>query len=166
MYCGITEIPECFAVGNGDMLIYSETSAFWAFNWVSNFAYLRYSDMIKDVQLVQNELENKFVSFVPVIDKAAEILYNSTGEEQARKFLSEYSVNEANNMTQRWKELGQYLLVKYMDGNIKREKNGEFERTETGLAPGPLQPGYPDWWYEAIVKATGEHFKVIGGSGH
>ena len=166
MYCGITEIPECFEVGNGDMLTYSETSAFWAFNRVSNFAYLRYSDMIQDVQKVQKELEDKFVTYVPAIDKAAENLFNTDGIEQARKFLTEYSVNEANNMTLRWKELEQYLLVKYMDGNVKREKDGNFERTETGLAPMPLFPGYPEWWYKAIVNSTGDHFKVIGGAGH
>ncbi len=165
MYCGITEIPECFQVGNGDMLTYSETSAFWAFNWVTNFAYLRYNDMIKDVQKLQNELEDKFVNFVPVVDKAAETLFKNS-EDQARKFITEYSVNEANNMTDRWKDLGEYLLVKYMDGNIKREKDGKFERTETGLAPSPIFAGYPEWWYEAIVKSTGDHFKVIGGAGH
>jgi dipeptidase len=166
MYCGITEIPECFAEGNGDLLTYSETSAFWAFNWVANFAYLRYNDMIIDILKVQNELENKFVTFVPVIDEAAKMLYNTAGEEQARKFITEYSVNEANNMTQHWKKLGQYLLIKYMDGNIKREKDGGFERTETGLTPSPLFPGYPEWWYRAIVNSTGEHFKVIEGNGH
>lgn len=166
MYCGISEIPESFKVGNGDMLTYSETSAFWAFNYVSNFAYLRYNDMIKDVQVVQQELEDKFITFVPVIDIAAKELFNSTNENLARKFLTEYSVNEANKMTERWKKLGQYLLIKYMDGNIKREKDGEFQRTETGLAPSPIFAGYPDWWYEAIVKSTGDHFKVIGGAGH
>ena len=166
MYCGISEIPECFRVGNGDMLTYSETSAFWTFNWVSNFAYLRYDDMIKDVQKVQQELENKFVTYVPAVDKAAQDIYKQDGEKQARKFLSEFSVNEANNMTKRWKELGQYLLVKYMDGNIKREKDGKFERTETGMAPSPIFAGYPEWWYKAIVKSTGDHFKVIGEAGH
>lgn len=165
MYCGITEIPESFRVGNGDMLTYSETSAFWTFNFVTNFAYLRYSDMIKDVQKVQSELENKFVSYVPVIDKAAETLYKSNPD-QARKFITEYSVNEANNMTSRWKQLGQYLLVKYMDGNIKREKDGKFERTETGMPPSPIFAGYPEWWYEVIAKATGDSKKVIGGAGH
>ncbi len=89
---------------------------------------------------------------------------NKPVEEQARKFLSEFSVNEANNMTKRWKQLGQYLLVKYMDGNIKKEKNGQFERTETGMAPSPIFAGYPEWWYKAIVKSTGDHFKVIGGA--
>jgi dipeptidase len=165
MYCGITEIPESFRVGNGDMLTYSETSAFWAFNFVTNFAYLRYSDMIKDVQKVQSELENKFVNYVPVIDKAAETLYASNPD-QARKFITEYSVNEANNMTTDWKKLGQYLLVKYMDGNIKREKDGQFERTETGMPASPIFAGYPEWWYKVIAKATGDNKKVIGSAGH
>ena len=164
MYCGITEIPECFAVGNGDMLTYSETSAFWTFNQVTNFAYLRYNDMIKDVQKVQQELEDKFVSYVPVIDKAAEALYNSGEQEKARDFISQYSVNEANNMTARWKELGQYLLIKYIDGNVKREKDGAFERTETGMPRAPHFNGYPEWWYRVIVEKTGEHLKVIGES--
>ena len=162
MYCGINKIPECFAVGNGDMLTYSETSAFWTFNFVSNFAYLRYDDMIKDIQKVQKELEDKYVTYVPIIDQAAETLLNSKGEDQARAFITEFSDNEANNMTARWKQLGHYLLVKYMDGNIKREKDGKFERTDTGLAPAPLQPGYPEWWYKAIVNSTGDHFKVKG----
>jgi dipeptidase len=165
MYCGITEIPECFKVGNGDMLTYSETSAFWTFNFVTNFTYLRYSDMIKDVQKVQSELENKFVTYVPLIDKAAETLYKNNKEE-ARSFITEYAVNEANNMTKEWKKLGEYLLVKYMDGNIKKEKDGKFERTEYGLAPQPIFAGYPEWWYKAIVNSTGDHLKVIGSAGH
>jgi dipeptidase len=164
MYCGITEIPECFKVGNGDMLTYSETAAFWVFNQVTNFTYLRYNYMIKDVQKVQKELEDKFVSYVPVIDNAAEILYK-TDKNQARKFITEYSVNEANNMTQTWKELGQFLLVKYIDGNIKVEKEGKFIRTKDGMPVSPNQPGYPEWWRKALVKNTGDHFKMIGG-GH
>src|SRR6056297_207175 len=46
MYCGMTMVPETFAVGNGDLLTYSDDAAFWAFNFVSNFAYLRYNIMI------------------------------------------------------------------------------------------------------------------------
>ena len=166
MYCGITTIPESFEVGNGDLLDYSETSAFWVFNFVTNFAYLRYDSMIVDIQKVQQRLEDKFVAFVPAVDKAAEELYNTKGEELARQFITEFSVREANSMTKQWKSLGNYLLVKYIDGNIKKEKNGKFERTEDGMPASPYQPGYPDWWYEAIVKSTGEHFKVLGDEGH
>ncbi len=163
MYCGITKVPECFRVGNGDMLTYSETAAFWVFNQVSNFTYLRYNYMIKDVQKVQKELEDKFVAYTPVVDKAAEMLYNDD-KNRAREFLTEYSVNEANNMTKRWKKLGQFLLVKYIDGNIKVEKEGKFVRTKEGMAVHPQQPGYPEWWLKAIVKSTGNHFKVLDSS--
>jgi len=165
MYCGINAIPESFKVGNGDLLNYSETSAFWVFNFVTNFAYLRYDSMIVDIQKVQQQLEDKFVAFVPAVDKAAQELYNNQGEEMARNFITEYSVREANGMTKRWKELGNYLLVKYIDGNIKKEKRGKFERTEDGMPVAPYQPGYPEWWYEAIVKSTGEHFKMLD-AGH
>src|SRR5665647_3252858 len=57
IYTSITKVPPNFAVGNGDMMIFSDSSAFWVFNQVSNFAYTRYKDMIKDIQPVQKELE-------------------------------------------------------------------------------------------------------------
>jgi dipeptidase len=166
IYCGIHEIPECFKVGNGDLLTFSETSAFWAFNQVANFAYLRYNDMIKDIQKVQNELEEKFFLFTSVIDKAAMDLQKSAGDEVARKFLTEYSVREANSMTLRWKALYRYLLVKYMDGNVKKEENGQFKRNENGLPVMPDFPGYPEWWYRAIVNSTGNQLKVPAGGSH
>ncbi|SFF47027.1 dipeptidase [Sunxiuqinia elliptica] len=166
MYCGITEVPECFKVGNGDLLNYSETSAFWIFNTVTNFAYLRYDAMIEHVRKRQAEIEGKFIASTPAIDQAANYLFENEGEAKARQFLTEYASNEANNMTADWKELFQYLLIKYIDGNVKKEKDGQFERNEYGMPASPDQPGYPDWWYEAIIKSTGDHFKVIGGAGH
>ena len=166
MYCGITEIPECFKVGNGDMLIYSETAAFWVFNVVSNFAYLRYDAMIPDVQKVQKSLEDKFVAYTPSVDAAAQNLWNAGKKAEARQFLTDYSVNQANGMTKEWTKLSQYLFVKFIDGNIKKEKDGKFERTDTGLAPMPNQPGYPDWWKKVIVDQTGDHLKMIGAPGH
>ena len=166
MHCGITEVPECFKVGNGDLLNYSETSAFWIFNTVTNFAYLRYDAMIEHVRERQAEIEGKFIASTPAIDQAANYLFENEGEAKARQFLTEYASNEANNMTADWKELFQYLLIKYIDGNVKKEKDGQFERNEYGMPASPDQPGYPDWWYEAIIKSTGDHFKVIGGAGH
>ncbi len=166
MYCGITEVPECFKVGNGDLLNYSETSAFWIFNTVTNFAYLRYDAMIEHVRERQAEIEGKFIASTPAIDQAANYLFENEGEAKARQFLTEYASNEANNMTADWKELFQYLVIKYIDGNVKKEKDGQFERNEYGMPASPDQPGYPDWWYEAIIKSTGDHFKVIGGAGH
>lgn len=166
MYCGITEIPECFKVGNGDMLTYSETAAFWVFNVVSNFTYLRYDAMIPDVQKVQKNLEDKFVAYTPSVDAAAQNLWNAGKKAEARQFLTDYSVNQANGMTKEWTKLSQYLFVKFIDGNIKKEKDGKFERTDTGLPPMPDQPGYPDWWKKVIVDQTGDHLKMTGAPAH
>jgi dipeptidase len=166
MYCGITQIPECFIVGNGDMLTFSETSAFWTFNVVSNFIYLRYDAMIPDVLKVQKNLEDKFVAYTPSVDMAAQSLWNSGKKSETLQFLTDYSVSQANGMTKEWKKLSQYLFVKFMDGNIKKEKDGVFERTETGMPPGPNQPGYPEWWKKVIVDGTGDHLKMIGAPSH
>ena len=166
MYCGITEIPECFKVGNGDMLTFSETSAFWTFNVVSNFTYLRYDAMIPDVLKVQESLEDKFVAYTPSVDIAAQSLWNSGKKSETLQFLTDYSVSQANGMTNEWKKLSQYLIVKFIDGNIKKEKDGAFERTETGMPPSPNQPGYPDWWKKVIVDGTGDHLKMIGAPSH
>ncbi len=166
MYCGINRVPEPFAVGNGDMITYSETSAFWAFNFVSNFCYLRYDLMTPDVKKVQAELETKYLSDKEAVDKAALELYEKDPE-RAREYLTDYSVSVGEQAFNRWKELGQFLLVKYIDGNVKKEINGEFQYNGMGghIPVHPDQPGYPEWWYEKIVEQTGDKFRVIG-EGH
>lgn len=166
MYCGMTRTPETFAVGNGDMLTYSPTSAFWVFNNVSNMAYLRYNDMIKDIINVQAQLENSFVKTVKAIDQAALSLWNSNEKELALDVLTNYSVSTANKTVDRWRELGNFLLVKYKDGNIMKEKDGVFIRTKTGQAEYPDQPGYPDSWKRQVVKESGEKLKMTGSAGH
>jgi len=166
MYCGIDKVPENFEVGNGDMITYSETSAFWAFNFVSNFCYMRYDLMTPDVRKVQSELETKYVNNTEAVDKAALELFNKDPE-LAREFLTDYSTSVGERTFKRWKELGHYLLVKYMDGNVKKEKDGKFIYNGHGgnIPPNPDQPGYPDWWYEKIAEDKGDDLKVIG-DGH
>ena len=157
MFCGITEIPECFREGNGNMLEYSETAAFWLFNQVSNFAYLRYDDMIKDIQRVQTELEMNFIDRVR--DVSEDFAQNGDNLE-AR--LNNFSAEMANNMFTRWRDLSHQLLVKYIDGNIKKGNDFNFETTGTrpGQAVFPDQPQYPEWWYRYIIENHGSTIKV------
>ncbi len=162
MYCGMTRVPESYAVGNGDLLTYSETAAFWAFSFVSNFSYLRYNVMMEDVRKVQTELEEKFITEVAAIDAAASVL-NETNPELAREFITNYSVNMGDYTVQRYKELGQFLLVKYIDGNIKKEENGEFLRSKDGYPLSPDQPGYSEQWKEIVVKDAGKNLKMPPG---
>jgi dipeptidase len=167
MYCGITRVPETFREGNGDMITYSETSAFWAFNFVSNFCYLRYDLMTPDVHKVQAELETRYLDNKDAIDKAALEMYGKDPD-RAREFLTDYSVGVGEQTFRRWKELGHYLLVKYIDGNVKKEVDGRFIYNGYGgtIPPEPEHPGYPGWWYEKIVEDTGQKLKEPGGEAH
>ncbi|MDR3266118.1 MAG: C69 family dipeptidase [Tannerella sp.] len=158
-YSSSLAVPECYRVGNGDMYNFSWTSAFWIHNWVANMAYGKYGFMIKDIRTVQQELENGYKNMVPVIDKTAKELYDKDPVE-ARKFLTWFSTSTADNATARWKQLGEYLLVKYIDGNVKKEENGQFKRNPYGLPVSPDFPGYDEEFYREIVKSAGENLEV------
>ena len=156
MYCGITKIPECFRQGNGSMTQYSETSAFWLFNRVTNFVYSRYDAMIVDLQKVQSKLEKNFVHEVRAND---EKLAKMTDDKALTDKLNAFSNRSADRMMHEWTNLDHYLLVKYIDGNVKKEtKDGKFETTETGACAFPNQPEYPKSFYKQIVE---DHGKVV-----
>ena len=65
-----------------------------------------------------------------------------------------------------WEYHNESVGVKYIDGNIKKEKDGTFERSETGMPVSPNQPGYPEWWKKVIVESTGDRLKMIGAPTH
>lgn len=159
LYCSITASPECYRQGNGSMMEFSWTSAFWIRNWVANMVYYRYNQMIDDVRKVQSELENKYLALMPAIDKAAEELYAKDPAE-AVKFLTWYSTTTADESVERWKRLGEFLIVKYSDGVVRKEKDGKFLDNGYGLGAFPNSPGYSEDFYREIVKSAGERLKV------
>ena len=159
VYSSSLAVPECYRVGNGDLYNFSWTSAFWIHNWVANMAYGKYSFMIQDIRKVQEELENGYQQKIPVIDKAAAELYTKDPDE-ARKFLTWFSTTTADQATARWKTLGEYLLVKYIDGNVKKEENGQFKRSPYGMPVSPDFPGYDEDYYLSIVNSAGDRLKV------
>ena len=115
--------------------------------------------MIKDIRKVQEELENHYQEVIPAIDQAAKELYAKNPKE-AVEFLTWFSTSTADNATARWKQLGEYLIVKYIDGNVKKEENGKFKRNPYGLPASPDFPGYDEDYYRSIVKSAGERLKV------
>ncbi len=165
MYASITNIPETYRKGNGDMMHFSWTSAFWIHNWVANMVYNRYEPMIKDLRPVQQSLEGQYDAEQEAIDKKALELYRQSPE-AAVTFLTNYCSDVANGATERWKRLGEYLLVKYMDGNQKKEEKGHFKDNGYGLSAMPDFPGYNKAYYKAIVKEEGERLKLQGSAEH
>lgn len=148
MYCGINAIPNCYNEKNGHLLEYSPTSAFWIYNQVANFAYGKYSYMMQDIKKVQAHWESDFQRLVPAIDKAAQQM----NEADARNFLTSFSLTQAENSTAAWKKLGEYLLVKYMDGNIKKEIDGKFVQNSAHIPPTIIRAGYSDEILRQLVK--------------
>ena len=145
LYCGIEEAP--IAYRTGSMKKFSWDSAWWVFNFVSNFANLKYSYMIKDIQKVQRELENEEFELQSAIEKTALELYQKSPE-KAKSFLTDYSLGRADKVVKRWKELGEFLIMKYNDGYI-HDENGRIKSV-----------GYPESWLRDVIKLRGEHFKL------
>ena len=171
IYCSATEVPECFREGNGSMLEYSPTSAFWLFNRVTNFAYMRYDRIAADIRKVTDAWENTHLELVALIDEAALRL----PEKKRTRLLTQYSAEQAQVLFDRWSRLDRYLLVKYMDGNVKGEHGDvhDFLRTGDPAAhfidngsgkpiPGKIDfPGYSEKWKRAVAADRGELLRVL-----
>ena len=160
MYCCMTEVPASYARGQADLYTLNWNSAFWVNNWVANQAYSRYSLMIDDIRKVQRDLEDNFEKQQPGIEAQALALHK-TQPTAAVELLTNYSINAGQDATARYRQLGEYLFVKYLDGNVKKEKNGEFERNEAGMPVQPTWPGYTQDYYETVVHGSGDRLKVI-----
>ena len=163
MYCGITNVPESYAVGNGSMMEFSFDAAFWVYNMVSNFAYTRYNVIHPEIRAEQTKLEWQFINDTKEIDKKASDLFTND-KEAAIKMLTYYSVKTGDETTRHWLKFYTYLFTKYMDGNIKEAR--DVPEGYKYVTPSLDQPGYSPEWYRKIVEETGDHFKVQGSAGH
>ena len=140
MYCCINRVPECFAEGNGDSYTFSPTSAWWTFNLVANWAYTKYSRMYPHVRENQQIWDDKFNTQIAGVDaQAAEL-----NEEDARAFLTSYSCSQAENLVADWQRLYIYLVTKFIDGQERKEENGQFKRNPYGQSCGPNRLPLPE----------------------
>ena len=149
-YNSIREVPVEFRQGNGDMLTYSDNAAFWVFNRLAHFKYVFYNRVSADIRSVQHELESKYQEQIALTDAQA-LSYLETDPEQAYIYLTDFARQSGHQTVERWKELSNYLLVKYLDSNVKQEENGTFKRNGFGYPARPQQVGYPDSWKKNTV---------------
>ena len=160
IYVGNTTMPKEMEVGNGDLYNFTWESAFWIHNWVSNMVYDRYSDKIVHVQELQDKLESSFEANQPEIEEKALALYKES-KEDALKFLNDYSNTTITEGLQEWKKMGEYMMVKYLDGVVKKEENGKFKYNEHGQPASPDRPGYPEEHLRKVIEETGDKYKVL-----
>ncbi len=133
-YGGIKKVPESFEIGRRD--VFDRSSAWWAFDFVSNWSNLKYSYMIEDIQKAYTHWEDTFDNLQPAIEARAADLYKESPE-AAREYLTRYSNDMAQSVVDDWWALSDHLVMKYNDGYV----NSTGERKSVG---------YPKEWLDAI----------------
>lgn len=188
IYTNSEIVPECFREGNGDMLTYSSTSSFWLNNRVANACYKMYNYMAPFVRKHIDRFENSQISEgVPQTDAKALELYNDIAEKEMKKqskknpgydpmtdtgdaflqvkqYLTSYSVSTADAIFSAWKKMEETLLVKFIDGNVKAQnEDGTFVHSpeSEGIPDGLTQPGYTEYWKEAVAHFHGDVVKKV-----
>ena len=188
IYTNSEIVPECFREGNGDMLTYSSTSSFWLNNRVANACYKMYNYMAPFVREHIDRFENSQISEgVPQTDAKALELYNGIAEKEMKKqskknpgydpmtdtgdaflqvkqYLTSYSVSTADAIFSAWKKMEETLLVKFIDGNVKAQnEDGTFVHSpeSEGIPDGLTQPGYTEYWKEAVAHFHGDVVKKV-----
>ncbi len=149
LYAGISEVPASYA--RGDLQTFSWDSTWWVFNLVANYAQLKFSYMVKDIQAVQRELEGNFFALQPAIESTAAAMAKSDPA-RARRLLTDYCVSAGEQVDRRWRELAGKLFAKYNDGYVQ-DANGQ-----------PQEVGYPETWLRDVVALRPESFKLPAGT--
>jgi len=145
LYCGIDALPKCYVGGTNRK--FSWDSAWWVFNFVSNYAYLKWSYMTPEIRACQKDIESNFLALQPAVEKTAVELLK-TSPNLAVRYLTDYSVMHGEQTVARWRELAEHLLTKYNDGYV-RDIHGEYPEV-----------GYPESWLRRVLKERPEQFKV------
>lgn len=143
LYCGINDVPKSFIMGS--MNKFSWESAWWVFNFVANFANLKYCYILPEIQAVQRDLEGTFLQLQPAVEKTAVSLYKSDPK-LTTLYLTDYSIMHGEVVVSKWRELAEHLITKYNDGYV-RDKKGR-----------PIGKGYPESWLREVVKSRPDQF--------
>lgn len=160
-YCSMTEVPLEVRPGNGDLLTFSPTANFWMTNWVANQAYNRYDLMIPDIRRVQQRLEKNYISGRGAKEKELKALFEAGDMEGIEKAVNMEGAEIAKEATDAYRDLAQFLLIRYLDGNRKKlDENGNFKRNSYGRSVSPDFPGYNQEYFDNIVRSTGDRFLV------
>ena len=182
IYTSLNEVPECFREGNGSMVKYSPTSAFWVTNRVANACYKAYNFMFPVVDAAIDAWESEMETAVAEADKAALELYEAASKKPVkqvrrndkspkvvdpysivRNYLTKFSVDNAQKIFNKWVDLEVLLLVKFIDGNVKAQnEDGSFVTNgHTNCIPDKItQPGYTEKWKECVAKDHGKTVEV------
>lgn len=116
IYAGATAVPEEWA--NSNRWVFDQNCAWWAFNFVNNYATIGWNLMYPDIAAKRDALEAQFFAEQPEVDAKALELYNSGDVEGARAYLTEYVCNTMDFVYNEWWAYAWELVGKYNDGQV------------------------------------------------
>lgn len=158
VYCCTDSVPRCYSK-IADFTTFNWDTSFWVFNWVANMVYSKYDLMIGDLKALQHEIEGRFNANQDSIEKVALTLYK-TDQKAAKRMLTNYSIACAQSTHDAWRKLGEYLVVKYVDGIVQQEKNGKLLKDKWGMTCPVKRVGYPQEFLNEYVKQTGDRYLI------
>jgi dipeptidase len=109
-YCGISKMPASYEIDGRRE--FSRNCAWWAFRRVSQLAKFRWQVMVKDIETVWREIEDKAISNQENFEKKALKLYKKDPN-KAQKLLTGYCIDMAEQAVRRYWKLGDELWAKY-----------------------------------------------------
>jgi dipeptidase len=145
LYCCIDSLPASYTTGS--LQEFSWDSAWWIFNLVANYACLKYSYMAPEILAVQRELEGTFLALQPSVEQTALDLADRDPD-LMKRYLTGYSITQAEMVMSRWQELAGHLITKYNDGYVKDEESR------------PQEKGYPEPWLREVLRTRPDQFKL------
>ena len=145
LYSGIDAVPKSYTGGSIEK--FSWDSAWWVFNFVANYANLKYSYMVPEIRACQKDIESTFLAMQPAVEKTA-VELSKTNPNLMTRYLTDYSVMHGELTVARWRELGEHLITKYNDGYI-RDSQGKYPDV-----------GYPEAWLRRVIRERPEQFRL------
>jgi hypothetical protein len=103
--------------------------------------------MYPHIRELQQAWDDKFNMQIAGVDEKAK----SLSDEDARAFLTNYSCSQAENMVADWQRLHIYLVTKFIDGQERKEENGDFKRNQYGNSCGPNRLPLPEPFLKMVA---------------
>lgn len=138
----ISDMPKAYQTGSGQK--YDRESAWWAFDFVANWARLNYKRMTEvDIKPLQKQIEEMESNLVEKWDRDCEKLDGP----KAAEYITEACNENSDYVLNKWRELGDMLIAKYSQGfcNLDLKAENKPLITDEKLVPA-INIGYDSKW--------------------
>lgn len=144
-FVGVSDLPKSIQTMNLLEFDFNGKSAWWAFNFVANYATIKYSYMMEDIRDKQRELESKAYEAVSLLQN----LYSKHPEMNPTEIIREVTAfcnDNTEKVVSEWWNLAKTLIIKYNDGCITTVDKREVDKTTVFVENIMKKAGYPKQW--------------------